>query len=1098
MAYGSTLGGSLTFLVETKWKGQRGLNQIRKKIDQIKVSEQGASKEALKFTSNVKIGTNKAVSGFVKMQRVAKTSFGATIRNMLSFQNMMTKIVHYITFSIGVQMVMMIRKAFMDMIDIFKRFESSVTNAAAVSGYLGKSFDTAREAISKLSIELARKTIFTATEVADAMYTVASAGIDPVRTGTEELIPILHYAAATQTDLKEATQYVITTLKQFKMGLEDTNIVVDTFTTLITNSFMTAEKMANAMQYMGQISGELNQDLREVASAATLLADRGYTGSQAGQRLNMIFTKLVKPTAKSERALARLGLTLEDIDPTAHSLVEILNKLKAANFGVSDAAQMFRARTAAAAATLVSAVEEVEEYVLISKQMQGITESIAEQQMKTMESGFKKLAGAAEELAIVFTDRLAESLGTLKTAIEKAGAALVDSLNIDVEGNEIWDFLTGPALQPLQDVFDQMDIAEAWKEGVEKLEGGPGLGAGLLEDFYRMDPIVIAFQQGPAAMMGATSIVSEAGPMKEYLDYTDEIIRIKDEMLEYQTDEEKNTERYMQLQMELVDIYEKLSAAEGDVLRGGSEIVQTILSMKGPLADTVSTYVNYAKEDSKLTQLELKRNSLLEQRTELQTKMNREREIGGTSSKEYIQFFNQWKSAGKDLLIVEEDIKSKTVEVAEVFDDYKTQYEDLDNAQKDYADTAKDILDLESKLLTANSEMEKVFVEYNRQLDISENREQYRAEALLDVYDLKDKLLKLELEAYKLDEEKNKLDEELFDQLAEQGLLTEEMIEYYKEWQEAEGDLMAAQAAYAAGEISKSELQTYINAAENAQTAFSNATMITAQEYMELGIASNAVATTVTNILDHQNDLEQITGETTSTTYALARAEQAVDDIAEVTVDTIKDANTEWLLAKQKVDAIYLSLAKFPDEKLIDLGLVPPDPSPEEQGKQMGLDWSLGFLDGIKSIVYLFYSLGKQIGQKILDGLKVIFPVGSPIRNLLSWIPGFSIGGIVGAQKGIEETRGPQLSMIGEKGPEAVIPLVGANRKYGQEILNHIIPKYYPEMMRQGGGVYGGGGGNTYNTAGNENYNITGPIHITAQNPQDFMNQMKLRYRASR
>ena len=43
--------------------------------------------------------------------------------------------------------------------------------------------------------------------------------------------------------------------------------------------------------------------------------------------------------------------------------------------------------------------------------------------------------------------------------------------------------------------------------------------------------------------------------------------------------------------------------------------------------------------------------------------------------------------------------------------------------------------------------------------------------------------------------------------------------------------------------------------------------------------------------------------------------------------------------------------------------------------------------------------------------------------------------------------RNPELSLIGEKGPEAIIPLVGSNKRYGKEILSHILPRYFPEMI---------------------------------------------------
>jgi hypothetical protein len=96
------------------------------------------------------------------------------------------------------------------------------------------------------------------------------------------------------------------------------------------------------------------------------------------------------------------------------------------------------------------------------------------------------------------------------------------------------------------------------------------------------------------------------------------------------------------------------------------------------------------------------------------------------------------------------------------------------------------------------------------------------------------------------------------------------------------------------------------------------------------------------------------------------------------------------------------------------------------------------------------------------------------------------------------------LALLGERGSEAVIPLEGMNKKYGEELLKYIIPKYYPDLIKlQAGGMIGGGGrgGNTYggDTNYSESYSIQGPITITGvSSPEDFMNQLKLKSRASK
>jgi len=98
--------------------------------------------------------------------------------------------------------------------------------------------------------------------------------------------------------------------------------------------------------------------------------------------------------------------------------------------------------------------------------------------------------------------------------------------------------------------------------------------------------------------------------------------------------------------------------------------------------------------------------------------------------------------------------------------------------------------------------------------------------------------------------------------------------------------------------------------------------------------------------------------------------------------------------------------------------------------------------------------------------------------------------------------KSPSLGMFGEAGAEAIIPLEGKNKKFGETILNTIIPQYYPEMLNANGAIYGGDSYNrsvTHSTGDSyaENYNIMGPVNVASQDPIDFMNRLKTNYRAS-
>lgn len=338
--------------------------------------------------------------GMGTMRMSADRSMTSIIKSFLNMREWVGKIMHYVTFSIGVQLVMQLRTAWQSMIETMKEFERAAVNASTVAGHLGGSFQKTVDHIMEVSQALGRTTVFSARESADAFYQLASAGYEVADITESEMTPILNYAAATQAELEDATLSVQTAMKAFGMSMSDTNEIVDTFTGTITNSFMTFEKLKGAMRYVGPIAGQVGAEIQETSAALAALTDRGYTGAQAGQRLNMIYTKLLKPTQEARDMLDEMGLTVQDVNPQIYTLTQILSKLKAAGFDAGDAAKMFRARTAAAAATLVDSVDSISRYEAELHNAAGITEEVADKQIDTLWGSMTLLQDAMQEASI--------------------------------------------------------------------------------------------------------------------------------------------------------------------------------------------------------------------------------------------------------------------------------------------------------------------------------------------------------------------------------------------------------------------------------------------------------------------------------------------------------------------------------------------------------------------------------------------------------------------------------------------------------------------------------------------------------------------------
>lgn len=1176
-------------------------------------------------TKGMQAGISKMNKGMQQMSASAAKGVAGAKKSFGGLQGFVGKIAHYIQFTIGVQLVMGIKRAFEEIITIFKEFEKSMYNAAAVSGYLGKAFDDAVDSIQDLTIQLARKSIFTVREVGVAMYDLASAGIDPVTTSAEDLIPILNYAQATQTDLKDALYATLVAMKQFSMGLEESGEMVDSWMALITNSFMTMEKFRDAFRYTGQIAGTLGQDFQGLNAAITLLADRGYEGGQAGQRLNMIFNKLLSPTDKGQRALAALGISMSDIDPTSRDLVDILTTLNKANFKAADATNMFRARTAAAAITLVDNVDIIKDYIILQKQMGGITESIAEKQMQTLDATFKQLQSSAEELAISIGDRLASSLKTL----QDVGGMIGEELSGALGGVDLGEILSpkvagvniAALFHPITGFMELMDMVK--REIVEPKKA--------LEDW------VGGLRRFSDAGEDGSTVLQDLGDnLVDYGNKLDKVNKIRQEMSKLDKDSEDDALRWNDLNQQLIQANTDLAKSEGSVITTSNEILDIMVDMHPEIANGIAAYQNYATAQREINNVTARRDKLLQEQIDLEQDLNDITRRQGVDNEAYRTTYNRLSSVKQQIIDLNEEERIKTEAMNEAYKNYEQVMMAASGATAEYIRIASQIIDLTGELYQAQQDYSDAMSEYTRLLDLAENKEKYLAEAMLDVYELQDKLYEIESERYSLAQDKKDLDEEMFDALAEQGLLTEEIIEEYKEWQQAEGDLAKARAAFAKGEITEEELQAYIEAAAKEQADYNQLLIGTEDnvggivgEYIEMGAASGDIVRLYYDMLDKSNDHLQIEEEKVKVENELADAVERYNDLADedVSAKRLEDAKAAadgFLDEIQRITG-ELSGLTVDIQLQIDQGQMPDFRGPAAQASQgfiagfmerfggiigpivnvfrfiAGLVkpilkgiidfivplWSMvvtaattafnmikaiaiPIINAIKAILIPIWQIFQevaytawtvinniatpiigairnillpiwqafeqaarfawtiigQIANPIMNGIKyvadliltvfnkianVLNKVASKVSGVLSTIRSISsaVGGAIGSlfgeqgivalKQGARIVRGPQPAIIGERGAEAVVPLEGVNRKYGQQILQSILPRYFPEMTMYNPIGTGGGITDTVNnTYATDNYNITGPITVVSRSPQDFMEQMKYQYRASR
>ena len=175
-------------------------------------------------------------------------------------------------------------------VNVSQKFEQSMANAASVAGATGE--ELAR--MTALAREMGSKTVFSASDAADALYYMASAGYK-VDQMADSIQATLNLASATQSDLAFTTDTVIATLNQFGLEANQAERVTNVFASAIGNSMANMEKLSNSMGYVGPVANSLGYSIEETTGALSVLYNAGYDGSTAGTALRQSLVSLMNP-----------------------------------------------------------------------------------------------------------------------------------------------------------------------------------------------------------------------------------------------------------------------------------------------------------------------------------------------------------------------------------------------------------------------------------------------------------------------------------------------------------------------------------------------------------------------------------------------------------------------------------------------------------------------------------------------------------------------------------------------------------------------------------------------------------------------------------
>ena len=165
-------------------------------------------------------------------------------------------------------------------------FEQGMSNVKAISGATGEEFDALRDK----AIELGGSTLYSATEVADAMTEMAKAGWSSQQI-MDGMSGVLDAASASGENLATVSTIVADAVTGFGLAASDSTRVADLLAQAANSGTIGVADLGESFKYIAPLAQTMGFSIEDTTTAITALSTAGIKGSQAGTALRGMFTR---------------------------------------------------------------------------------------------------------------------------------------------------------------------------------------------------------------------------------------------------------------------------------------------------------------------------------------------------------------------------------------------------------------------------------------------------------------------------------------------------------------------------------------------------------------------------------------------------------------------------------------------------------------------------------------------------------------------------------------------------------------------------------------------------------------------------------------
>lgn len=320
------------------------------------------------------------------------------------------------------------------MVKAFADFDQAMTESLAIMGDISTEM---REDMAGVAKTISEETTYSAKELAEAYFFLASAGMDASQSMTV-LGDVARFAQAGAFDLATATDLL--TDAQTALGLSSEDAVESQKNLIrVSDVLVGANTLANASvkQFAESLTNKaaaalvnVNKEVEEGIAVLAAYADKGVKGQLAGQRLTMMLNGLFDATRRNKKAWDEAGISLFNADESMRDIADIIQDMEgylgAMTVKQREAALAvlgFNLKTKDSILTLMGSSEKIRKWTEDLKNMGGITREVSDKQLEAFNNQLKLLRNTVTNAAMSIGKSLApqikELIGDIKNVAAK-------------------------------------------------------------------------------------------------------------------------------------------------------------------------------------------------------------------------------------------------------------------------------------------------------------------------------------------------------------------------------------------------------------------------------------------------------------------------------------------------------------------------------------------------------------------------------------------------------------------------------------------------------------------------------------------------------